>query len=126
MRGSRYHPGYGSYGLRSRPEVYGVACKRIDTRTRRSDFNSRTRFEQAFRDLVRTVRAPRLVVSFNDEGFLAPETARAILAERGPVRVLSHDYKRYVGAQIGIHNPRGEKVGTVSHLRNRELLFVVG
>jgi adenine-specific DNA-methyltransferase len=109
-----------------RPEVFGVACKRVDTRERRSDFNSRPRFEQAFRALVRAVRAPRLVVSFNDEGFLDPERAHAILSERGPVRVLSHDYKRYVGARIGIHNPRGEKVGTVGHLRNRELLFVVG
>jgi adenine-specific DNA-methyltransferase len=31
-----------------------------------------------------------------------------------------------VGAKIGIHNPRGEKVGTIGRLRNRELLFVVG
>jgi adenine-specific DNA-methyltransferase len=35
------------------------------------------------------------------------------------------DYKRYVGAQIGIYNPRGEKVGRVSHLRNKELLYIV-
>ena len=28
--------------------------------------------------------------------------------------------------QIGIHSPTGEKVGRVSHLRNREFLFVVG
>jgi hypothetical protein len=39
--------------------------------------------------------------------------------------VLSHDYKRYVGAQIGIYNPSGEKVGEVSHLRNLEYLYVV-
>ena len=31
-----------------------------------------------------------------------------------------------VGAQIGIYNPSGEKVGTVSRLRNRESLFLVG
>jgi adenine-specific DNA-methyltransferase len=30
-----------------------------------------------------------------------------------------------VGAQIGIHNPKGKKVGTVSHLKNKEYLFVV-
>lgn len=108
------------------PETYGIACKRIDTRTRASDFNSRPRFEQAFRAIVEAVRAPRLVVSFNDEGYLTPDRAREILEERGPVRVLTHDYKRYVGAQIGIFNPKGEKVGAVSHLRNRELLFVVG
>jgi len=29
-----------------------------------------------------------------------------------------------VGALIGIHNPRGEKVGQVSHTRNKEMLFV--
>jgi adenine-specific DNA-methyltransferase len=29
-----------------------------------------------------------------------------------------------VGAQIGIHNLRGEKVGTVSHTRNTEYLYV--
>ena len=34
--------------------------------------------------------------------------------------------QRYVGAQIGIHNPAGEKVGTVSHLRNVEHLVVAG
>jgi adenine-specific DNA-methyltransferase len=31
-----------------------------------------------------------------------------------------------VGAQIGIYNPSGEKVGRVSHLRNKEVLFIVG
>ncbi|MBX7193673.1 MAG: DNA adenine methylase [Sandaracinaceae bacterium] len=109
-----------------RPEVYGVACKRLDTKERTSDFNSRVRFEQTFAELVRRVRARHLVVSFNDEGFLGPERAVEILSSRGPVRVIEHDYKRYVGAQIGIFNPKGQRVGEVSHLRNRELLYVVG
>ena len=33
-------------------------------------------------------------------------------------------YGRYVGAKIGIHNPRGERVGTVGHLTNVEHLFI--
>ena len=48
----------------------------------------------------------------------------AMLAERGEVLVFAHDFKRYVGAQIGIHNPRGEKVGKVSHVRNIEHVYV--
>jgi len=36
--------------------------------------------------------------------------------------VLAFDSKRYVGAQIGIHNPQGEKVGKVARLRNVEYL----
>ena len=39
--------------------------------------------------------------------------------------MLFRSFKRYVGAQIGIHNLRGEKVGTVSHLRNKEFVYVV-
>ena len=49
----------------------------------------------------------------------------ALLVDHGEVAVTRFDYKRYVGAQIGIHNPKGERVGKVSHLRNRELLFAV-
>ena len=40
--------------------------------------------------------------------------------------MLAFDCKRYVGAQIGIFNPSGEKVGKVSHLRNIEYVFVAG
>jgi adenine-specific DNA-methyltransferase len=40
--------------------------------------------------------------------------------------MVAFDYKLYVGAQIGIYNPSGEKVGAVSHLRNTEYLFVAG
>jgi adenine-specific DNA-methyltransferase len=44
----------------------------------------------------------------------------------GHVEVLSFDSRRYVGAQIGIHNPKGERVGKVSHVRNREYVVVAG
>ena len=40
--------------------------------------------------------------------------------------MLAFDSKRYVGAQIGIYNPSGHKVGKVSHLRNTEYVFVAG
>lgn len=108
-----------------KPEVYGTACKRIDCRTRSSEFNSKPRFEAAFEALIHAVRAKRLVISFSDEGYLSREVFMRILGARGDVTVLEHDYKRYVGAQIGIHNLKGEVVGKVSHLRNKEFLFVV-
>ncbi len=40
--------------------------------------------------------------------------------------MLAFDSKRYVGAQIGIHSPTGEKVGQVKRLRNVEYLFLAG
>ncbi|MFM1995679.1 MAG: hypothetical protein RLZZ111_66 [Planctomycetota bacterium] len=112
--------------LWDKPEVYGTACKRIDCRTRSSAFNSRPRFESAFSEVIGAIQAPWIVVSFNDEGYLTRERAEELLSTRGCVTVIEHDYKRYVGAQIGIYNPSGAKVGTVGHLRNTEFLYVVG
>ena len=40
--------------------------------------------------------------------------------------MLAFDSKRYVGAQIGISNPDGRRVGRVSHLRNLEYVLVAG
>src|SRR5262249_9340120 len=111
-----------------KPEVYGIACKRVDVRQRRSAFNSRPQFAGAMRRLLGAIRAPVLIVSFSNEGYLARKEMEAILAElwdgRGSVRTIESDFKRYVGAQIGIYNPQGKKVGRVSHLRNKEFLYV--
>jgi adenine-specific DNA-methyltransferase len=108
-----------------KPEVYGIACKRVDCRTRKSPFNSKRKFTAALTELIAAVDAEVLLVSFNNEGYIERPEMEALLSSRGRVTVLSHDYKRYVGAQIGIYNPGGEKVGAVSHLRNTEYLYVV-
>jgi adenine-specific DNA-methyltransferase len=109
-----------------KPEVYGIACKRVDCREGKSDWNSKRKIRQAFRDLIQSIHARYLVLSFNNEGYLSREDILTDLEQWGPVRVIETDFKRYVGAQIGIYNPQGEKVGKVSHLRNKEYLFVVG
>ena len=111
--------------LWDKPETYGVANKRIDVRTRKSAFNSKPGIGPAFRSVVERLRTPNMIVSFNDEGFLSRAGLEAILGERGHVQVIEIDHARYVGARIGIHNPKGEKVGTVGRLRNVEHLFVV-
>jgi len=108
-----------------KPEAYGVACKRVDVRQRKSEFNSRPKFLAAFKAMIAAVCAKFLVVSFSNEGFLSQQDAEEVLGARGKVLTLTHDFKRYVGAQIGIYNPQGEKVGKVSHLRNKEFLYVV-
>jgi adenine-specific DNA-methyltransferase len=108
-----------------KPDVYGVAMKRVDVRERSSPFNRRGRIEEAFRSLLDVVRARYLVVSFSDEGYLSVETLRAMLAERGPVRVAELPHRRYIGSRIGIYNPQGEKVGVPGRSTNREHLFIV-
>ena len=115
--------------LWDKPDVYGVACKRIDCRSRRSVFNSRRHFKTALRDLLRAVRSNVVVISFNNEGFIAREEMELLLADcygrEARVVVVENDHKRYVGAQIGIYDPGGNKVGKISHVRNKEYLYVV-
>ena len=108
-----------------KPEVYGVACKRVDCRERKSDYNSKRRHVTAFSDLVDAIRAPLLLVSFNNEGYQRRPELEALLRNKGEVFVVTRDFKRYVGAQIGIYNPSGERVGEVSHLRNEEYIYLV-
>jgi adenine-specific DNA-methyltransferase len=108
-----------------KPEVYGIARKRVDCQSYDSAYNSRRRINSALRELVGSLDARYLVVSFNDEGYLSEAEVHEILSSRGPVVVRRVDFRRYVGAQIGIYNPSGIKTGTVGKLRNQELIFVV-
>jgi len=111
--------------LGDRPEVYGVARKRIDCRTRKSAWNSVRSIRAAFEELLESVRARYLLVSSSDEGHLDAETLGSLLAAHGEVTAVNVDHPRYVGHRIGIYNPAGEKVGTVGHARNTESLYLV-
>jgi len=111
-----------------KPPVYGVACKRIDVPDRRSVFNSKPKFSPALSELLAAVHAPVLVVSFSNEGYITRPAMEAMLAGlwngTAHVTTIETDFKRYVGAQIGIYSPAGKKVGKVSHLRNKEYLYI--
>ncbi|MFT4287366.1 DNA adenine methylase [Nocardioides sp.] len=112
------------------PEHYGVACKRVDARApeTRSVFNGRRTMPAALASVISRAKAEVLMVSYNDESWLSAAELDRMLREAGheDVAMLAFDAKRYVGAQIGIHNGAGEKVGRISHLRNTELVFVAG
>lgn len=112
------------------PEHYGVACKRLDSRdsSTKSVFNQKRDMPLALAEVIKKARAEVVVVSYNDESWISAEEMMRSLHEAGhaDVRMLAFDSKRYVGAQIGIFNPAGEKVGQVSHLRNTEYVFIAG
>jgi adenine-specific DNA-methyltransferase len=110
------------------PAHYGVACKRSELaeRERTSVFNRRRAMPGALRACIEGVDAAVTVVSYNDESWVGLDELVDMCRARGDVEILSYDSKRYVGAQIGIHNPGGDRVGTVSHLRNTEYLIVSG
>lgn len=110
------------------PEHYGVACKRADLKEPEASsvFNRRREAPAALAELIRSVPAETVVVSGSDEGWASPEEVAEMASVKGAVEVLAFDSKRYVGAQIGIHNPAGKKVGRVGRIRNVEYLVVAG
>jgi adenine-specific DNA-methyltransferase len=107
------------------PETFGVACKRVDCRERKSPFNRRHTCLPALEAVIDAVRARTVIVSFSAEGFVSLEAMLEMLRRHGEVEVRERTHPRYIGAKIGVYNPAGEKVGVpgASHLVER--LFVL-
>jgi adenine-specific DNA-methyltransferase len=110
------------------PAHYGIACKRVDARDpcTHSAFNKKRAMPAALAQVVTDVQARVVVLSYNDESWVTLDELRDMCAVHGHVEVLAFDSARYVGAKIGIHDPMGRKVGTVSHTRNQEFVLVAG
>lgn len=107
------------------PEAYGIARKRVDIRETRNPWNSKPRFRATLMSLLTAIESRYMLVSFSNEGFVPTAELDLLLKEFGSVTRVDIDFQRYIGAQIGVHNPAGEKVGTVSHTTNVEHLFLV-
>ena len=113
------------------PEPYGVARKRVDARddpATKSAFNSKRTMPDALRSVVAGVDCGLMVLSYNDESWLAADELESVCRDAGHTEVvtLAFESARYVGARIGIFDPSGRKVGRVGHLSNRELVVIAG
>ena len=111
-----------------KPDHYGIACKRIDTRadSTKSRFNEKANMASALRKVIQEIKASTIVISYNDESWVTSDELMEMCSDFEDARLLAFDSKRYVGAQIGIFNPKGKKVGAISHLRNQEWVLVAG
>lgn len=108
-----------------KPDVYGTAQKRIDCQTQKSEFNRKRSFRNSLKEVLVSLKAKNVVLSFNNEGFISKNDISSLLSELGEVAIYDRPYKRYVGAKIGIYNLKGKKVGKIKHLDNKELLFIL-
>jgi adenine-specific DNA-methyltransferase len=80
----------------------------------------------ALKSVIDALDARILVASCSDEGWVTMEDLREWCAPRGHIEVLGFDSRRYVGAQIGVFNPQGERVGEPTRMRNVEYLVLCG
>lgn len=125
------HSYYGNYHIwetlcqDDNPEVYGIACKRVDNKVTKSRYNSKRTYADTFYELVNNLDSTVFLVSFSNEGFITSAEISDILAMKGHVHRIDVEHNRYIGSKIGIYNPVGNKVGIEAHNRNIEHLFLV-
>ncbi len=88
-----------------RPETVS-AVSGIPTDWQRSDYNVRSRCLSRLAELIRTVDASFVLVSFNDEGFIAPDEMRQLLTQIGKLEVIEIPYNTFRGSR----NLRGRSI----------------
>jgi len=66
---------------------------------RRSGYNVRTKSSRLFRQLLHTIDAPFLLISFNNEGFIQPDEMFAMLKAIGSVDVIEAQYNAFRGSR---------------------------
>ncbi len=71
----------------------------IPVNWRRSDYNVRTRSRKRFAELLNSLDAKFLLVSFNDEGFISPSDMTSMLRKIGTVDVMELQYNTFRGCR---------------------------
>ncbi len=82
-----------------RPPAEISAVAGIPTDWQRSGYNVRSRSLPLLRDLAEALDSRFLLVSYNDEGFIAPAEMRAMLAALGTVDVIETQYNAFRGSR---------------------------
>jgi len=80
----------------------------IPTNWNRSDFNVRTKSLNSLRETVGNLNAKFMLISFNDEGFIAPDDMRDMLKSMGRLSEVSKSYNTFRGSR-NLHS-RSDKV----------------
>jgi adenine-specific DNA-methyltransferase len=110
------------------PDSYGVANKRIDVRddATKSAFNSKKTMSTSLAKVISDLKCETMILSYNNESWLSRDELFSLVEPKGKVEILDFDFKRYVGAQIGVYNKLGKKVGEPGHSRNIEHIVLAG
>lgn len=93
--------------LTEKIEGRNKAAIRVDWRTdRRSAYNHRSEAEKAYRALLQTLNARRILTSYSTDGMIPLEKMLEICTERGQTTFVCQNYKRYrVSSQRFSHKP---------------------
>lgn len=83
-----------------RPDVENISrVSGIPKDWKRSAYNKKKKVIQVFGDLVSSVKAKYILISFNSEGFISKDEMIELLSSCGNVRVLESDYNAFRGSR---------------------------
>jgi adenine-specific DNA-methyltransferase len=77
----------------------------IPTNWRRSGYNTRAKSLPLMMELLTTIDAPFLLISFNNEGFISPSEMRSLLDTLGSVAVVEVKYNAFRGSRSFDNRP---------------------
>lgn len=66
---------------------------------KRSDYNRRQKAKSAFEDLIESINAKMLLISFNSEGFISKQEMQSILNKNGKLEILETKYNTFRGSR---------------------------
>ena len=110
--------------LWDKPDVYGIARKRVDCKTRKSEFNSKRKCYNALQKVVENSTFNTLVMSYNNEGHMTIDHITTLLDGFGEVSFVEIDHKRHICSKIGVFNKDGVRVGESGKTQNKEYLII--
>jgi adenine-specific DNA-methyltransferase len=84
----------------------------IPSQWRRSDYNVRSRALPRFKELAESLDTKFLIVSFSDEGFIAPSVMRELLMSLGEVTEYRQQYATFRGSR----NLRNRNLSVTEHV----------
>jgi adenine-specific DNA-methyltransferase len=76
---------------------------REDWTSTRSSYCRRGEASGALEDLLQTIDARRIVLSYNSEGLIPMETLTEIMSRTGRLEIFSEEYTQYRGGKQGMH-----------------------
>ena len=85
----------------------------------KNPFNSKRKIAEAMTEVIDACTSPYLLVSFNNEGYLHRTEIEEMLSKKGVIETFSIDHPRYVGAKIGIFNPKANELERLAIRKTR-------
>jgi adenine-specific DNA-methyltransferase len=107
------------------PETYGKARKRIECKTKKSEWNRTRGALPAFRKLLANLPANRAVISYSNKGFISmAQMKRSFDDYDYNYKIKEITHPAYIGHKIGRHSPKGALLGKSKGSTVSEFLFL--